>query len=88
MLDDSCQMSHEDRKMFFFIYDAICDREDISLDDDVNSLIKLARNRNTIFSKPEHSSAIHACKTEVMQTTQKVHMKAFKKMVRENLDNE
>jgi hypothetical protein len=86
MLDDSCQMTHEDRKMFFFIYDAICDRKDLSFDDDVNALIKLARDRNTIFSKHEHSVAIHTCKIEVMQSTQKVHMKAFKKMVRENLN--
>ncbi len=85
MLDDSCNMSHEDRKVFFYVYDALCDREDITLDDEVNQLIKLARNRQTIFSKPEFAPIVHACKMEVMQTTEKKYMKRFKKLVRKNL---
>lgn len=85
MLDDSCNMSHEDRKMFFYVYDAICDRADITLDDEVNQLIGLARNRETIFSKPEFAPIVHACKMEVMQSTEKKFMKRFKKMVRKNL---
>ncbi len=85
MLDDSCNMSHEDRKMFFYVHDALMDREDIPLEDDVNQLIKLARNRETIFSKPEFAPIVHAAKMDVMQTTEKKYMKRFKKMVRKNL---
>ena len=86
MLDDSCQMSLHDREIFFNVYDAICDRADISLDDDVNRLIILARNRDTIYSKPELASIVHACKEEIIPNMLKVHMKAFKAMVRRNLD--
>ncbi|WP_320035845.1 hypothetical protein [Halarcobacter sp.] len=86
MLDDSCQMSAEDRKMFFYVYDAISDRDDITLDDDVNKLVLLARDRNTIYSKPEYANIVHACRVEVIPSMLKVHMKAFKKMVRENLN--
>ena len=85
MLDDACNMSHEDRKVFFYVYDALTDREDIKLDDEVNQLIRLARNRQTIFSKPEFAPIVHACKMEVMQTTEKKFMKRFKKLVRNNL---
>lgn len=85
MLDDACQMTHEDRKMFFFIYDALTDRKDIKLDDDVNYLIVCARDRDTIFSKPELASIVHACKEEIIPQMLKVHMKAYKKMVRKNL---
>lgn len=85
MLDDSCQMSSEDRKMFFYVYDAISDREDIPLEDDVNKLVLLARDRDTIYSKPHYADIIHACKMEVIPTMLKVNMKAFKKMVRTNL---
>ena len=85
MLDDSCNMSHEERKVFFFVYDAISDREDIKLEDEVNQLIGLARNRETIFSKPEFAPIVHACKMEVMQSTEKKYMKRFKKLVRKNL---
>jgi len=85
MLDDSCNMGNEDRKLFFYVYDALCDREDLSLDDPRNELIQRARDRETILSKAEYASEIHDCKEEVMQSTQKVDMKRFKKMVRENL---
>jgi len=85
MLDDSCQMSSEDRKMFFYVYDAICDRDDICLDDDMNKLILLARDRDTIYSKPHYAHIIHACKEEVIPKMLRVHMKAYKKMVRKNL---
>ncbi len=85
MLDDSCQMSLHDREIFFNVYDAICDRADISLDDDVNRLIILARNRDTIYSKPELATIVHACKEEIIPNMLKVHMKAFKAMVRKNL---
>jgi hypothetical protein len=86
MLDDSCQMSLHDREIFFNVYDAICDRADISLDDDVNRLIILARNKDTIYSKLELASIVHACKEEIIPNMLKVHMKAFKAMVRRNLD--
>ena len=85
MIDDSCQMSLHDREIFFNVYDAICDRADISLDDDVNRLIILARNRDTIYSKPELATIVHACKEEIIPNMLKVHMKAFKAMVRKNL---
>ncbi len=86
MLDDSCQMTYHDREIFFNVYDAICDRTDIKLEDDVNRLIVLARDRNTIFSKSEFANIVHACKEEVIPTMLKVHMKAFKAMVRKNLE--
>ena len=86
MLDDSCQMSSHDREVFFNVYDAICDRTDINLDDDVNTLIKLARDRNTIYSKPEFANIVHACKEEIIPNMLREHMKAFKAMVRKNLD--
>jgi hypothetical protein len=82
MLDDSCNMSHDERKVFFYVYDAITDREDITLDDEVNQLLKLARNRQTIFSKPQFAPIVRACKAEIMQTTEKKFMKRFKKLVR------
>jgi hypothetical protein len=85
MLDNSCNMTHSDRKIFFYVYDAITDREDIKLDDEVNQLIRLARNRETIFSIPQYAPIVHACKMEVMQSTEKKYMKRYKKMVRENL---
>lgn len=85
MLDDSCQMTSDDRRVFFYVYDAICDREDIKLEDDVNKLIILARDRATIYSKPEFANIVHACKEEIIPSMLKVHMKAFKKMVRKNL---
>lgn len=85
MLDDSCNMTHEDRKVFFYVYDALTDRVDIKLEDEVNQLIQLARNRQTIFSKPEFAHIVHACKLEVMQSTEKRDMKRYKKMVRRNL---
>ena len=85
MLDDSCNMTDEDRKIFFYVYDALSDREDLKLQDDVNQLIQLARDRQTIISKPEFASKIHTCKMEVMQSTKKTDMKKFKKMVRDNL---
>ncbi len=85
MLDNSCNMSHEDRKVFFYVYDALTDRSDIKLEDDVNQLIQLARNRETIFSKPEFAPIVHACKMEVMPTMEKKYMKRYKKMVRKNL---
>jgi len=86
MLDDSCNMSNDERKVFFYVYDAIVDREDISLEDDVNQLLKLARNRDTIFSKPEFAPIVHAAKMDVMQSTEKKYMKRFKKLVRKNLN--
>lgn len=86
MLDDSCQMNSHDREVFFNVYDAICDRDDVSLDDDVNKLIILARDRNTIYSKPQYADIIHACKEEIIPNMLRVHMKAFKAMVRKNLD--
>lgn len=85
MLDDSCNMSNEERDVFFHVYDALCDREDLQLDDTINQLIQAARDRQTILSKPEYAEKIHNCKIEVMQSTEKKDMKAFKKMVRENL---
>jgi hypothetical protein len=85
MLDNSCNMTHEDRKVFFYVYDALTDRSDITLEDDVNQLIQLARNRETIFSKPEFAPIVHACKMEVMPTMEKKYMKRYKKMVRKNL---
>lgn len=86
MLDDSCQMTPEDRKMFFYVYDAITDREDISLDNDIDELILLARDRETIYSKPQYANIVHACRLEVIPSMLKIHMKAFKKMVRKNLN--
>lgn len=86
MLDDSCQMTAHDREIFFNVYDAICDREDIELDDDVNHLIKTARNRTTIYSKPELASIVHACRLEIIPSMLKVHMKTYKSMVRQNLN--
>lgn len=85
MLDNSCAMSHEERKVFFNVYDAITDREDIKLEDEVNQLLRLARNRKTIFSRPEFAPIVHACKMEVMQSTEKTHMKRFKNKVRKHL---
>ncbi|MCD4759145.1 MAG: hypothetical protein K8R39_12805 [Arcobacteraceae bacterium] len=85
MLDNSCNMTHEDRKVFFYVYDALTDRSDIKLENDVNQLIQLARNRKTIFSKPEFAPIVHACKMEVMPTMEKKYMKRYKKMVRKNL---
>lgn len=85
MLDDSCNMSHSDRKVFFYVHDALIDRKDVELNDDINSLIKLARNRDTIFSKPEFANIVHACKIDVMQSTEKKFMKRYKKMVRKHL---
>lgn len=85
MLDDSCKMTPEDRKMFFYVYDAISDRDDIKLEDDINKLVLLARDRNTIYSKPEYADIVHACRLEVIPNMLKVHMKAFKKMVRKKL---
>ena len=85
MLDDSCQMTSHDREVFFNVYDAICDRADIDLDDDVNKLIVLARDRNTIYSKPEFANIVHACKEEIIPNMLREHMKAFKAMVRKNL---
>ncbi|MEA3513635.1 MAG: hypothetical protein U9R37_08545 [Campylobacterota bacterium] len=71
MLDDSCNMSNEERKVFFYVHDALIDRDDIKLEDDVNKLIKLARNRETIFSKPEFSHIVHACKLETISSMEK-----------------
>ena len=85
MLDDSCQMTSHDREVFFNVYDAICDRADINLDDDVNQLIVLARDRKTIYSKPEFAEIVHACKEEIIPTMIRDDMKAFKAMVRKNL---
>jgi alpha-D-ribose 1-methylphosphonate 5-triphosphate diphosphatase PhnM len=85
MLDDSCQMNFHDREVFFNIYDALCDRADINLDDDVNHLIKSARDRKTIYSKPQLASIVHACKEEIIPNMLKVHMKAYKAMVKKNL---
>lgn len=85
MLDDSCQMTSHDREVFFNVYDAICDRADINLNDDVNKLIMLARDRNTIYSKPEFATIVHACKEEIIPTMIREDMKAFKAMVRKNL---
>lgn len=85
MLDDSCQMSSHDREVFFNVYDAICDRVDINLSDDVNRLIVLARDRNTIYSKPEFVTIVHACKEEIIPTMIRDDMKAYKAMVRKNL---
>lgn len=85
MLDNSCNMTHEDRKVFFYVYDALTDRSDVKLEDDVNQLIQLARNKETIFSKPEFAPIVHACKMEVMPTMEKKYMKRYKKMVRKNL---
>ncbi len=85
MLDDSCQMSSEERKIFFFVYDAIADRKDIVLNDDVNKLISMARNRESIYSRPEFAPIVHACKMEIIPSMMKKDMKAYKKLVRENL---
>ncbi len=85
MLDDSCKMDSHDRRVFFNVYDAICDRSDIELTDDVNKLILLARNRESIYSKKEYAHIVHACRLEVIPSMLKVHMKAYKAMVRKNL---
>lgn len=85
MLDNSCAMSHEEQKVFFNVYDAITDREDIKLEDEVNQLLRLARNRETIFSRPEFAPIVHGCKMEIMQSTEKTHMKRFKNKVRKHL---
>jgi 16S rRNA G966 N2-methylase RsmD len=74
MLDDACQMDDNTRKVFFFVYDTI------------NKLIYLARDRNTIFSKPPYREAIHNKRLEVIPNMLKVHMKEYKSMVREHLD--
>lgn len=85
MLDDSCKMDSHDRRVFFNVYDAICDRSDINLNDDVNKLILLARNRESIYSKKEYAHIVHACRLEIIPSMLKVHMKAYKAMVRKNL---
>jgi hypothetical protein len=85
MLDDSCQMTSHDREVFFNVYDAICDRADIYLDDDVNKLIVLARDRNTIYSKPEFANIVHACKEEIIPNMLREHMKALKQWLEEIL---
>lgn len=85
MLDDSCKMSNEERRIFFNVYDAITDRPDIILNDEINQLIILARDRNTIYSKKEFASIVHACRIEIIPKMFKVHMKAYKKMVREEI---
>jgi hypothetical protein len=85
MLDDSCQMSSEERMMFFYVYDALTDREDVILNDDMNKLVFLARDRATIYSKPEYANIVHACKEDIIPNMLKVHMKAFKAMVRKNV---
>jgi hypothetical protein len=85
MLDDSCKMDSHDRRVFFNVYDAICDRDDIILNDDINKLIVLARNRDSIYSTKEYAHIVHACRLEVIPSMLKVHMKAFKAMVRKNL---
>jgi hypothetical protein len=85
MLDNSCAMSNEERKVFFYVYDAITDREDIKLEDEVNQLLRLARDRDTILSKPEFAPIVHACKMEIMQSTEKTFMKRFKNKVRKHL---
>ena len=85
MLDDSCKMSSEERRVFFYVYDAITDRKDIILDDDMNRLILLARDRETIYSKKEYANIVHACKEDIIPNMLKVHMKAFKAMVRKNI---
>ncbi len=51
----------------------------------MNKLVLLARDRNTIYSKPQYAPIIHACRVEVIPNMLKVHMKAYKKMVRKNL---
>ncbi|HHD74369.1 MAG TPA: hypothetical protein ENL00_00895, partial [Nitratifractor sp.] len=58
MLDNSCAMSNEERKVFFYVYDAITDRADIKLEDEVNQLLRLARDRDTILSKPEFAPIV------------------------------
>jgi hypothetical protein len=63
---------------FFNVYDAICDRSDINLDDDVNKLIMLTRDRNTIYSKPEFATIVHACKEEIIPNMLREHMKALR----------
>ncbi len=85
MLDDSCKMNAHDREVFFNVYDALCDREDIDFSDDVNKMIQLGRDRNTILAKPEYAAAIHACKEEIIPQMLKVHMKAYKQMVRKSI---
>ncbi|WP_419770812.1 MAG: hypothetical protein ACNI3C_03235 [Candidatus Marinarcus sp.] len=85
MLDDSCKMNDHDREVFFNVYDALCDRSDVALDDDVNRLIQLARDRSTIYAKPEYASIVHACRLEVIEHIIRIHMKAYKRMVRRNL---
>lgn len=85
MLDDSCRMNEHDREVFFNVYDALCDRSDVVLDDDVNQLIQKARDRNTIYSKPEFAQEIHQCRIRVIEKMLKVHMKAYKKMVRKSI---
>ena len=86
MLDDSCKMNNQEREIFFNVYDALSDRKDIPLNDEMNQLIRIARDRKTIYSKPEYANIVHACKLEVIPNMIKVHMKAYKKMVRENLN--
>ena len=85
MVDDACIMSHEERDIFFHVYDAICDREDIALTGEVNKLILLARDRNTILAKEEYADIVHACRLEIIPNMLRVHMKAYKKMVREQV---
>lgn len=85
MLDDACKMSHDERRIFFHVYDGLCDRKDIQLEDEINQLIQLARNRTTIFAKTEYASIIHACRLEIIPQMLRVHMKAYKKMVRQQL---
>lgn len=85
MLDDSCQMTSHDREVFFNVYDALCDRSDIKLEDDMNKLIILARDRKTTYSKPEYADIVHVCKEDVIPNMLREHMKAYKAMVRKNL---
>lgn len=87
ILDNKCKMSSEDQEIFMIVYDSMLRKEDKPLKSELNSFIQKARDEENPFEvKCAYKEDIHNLRVKFEESMQRPIMKAYKTMVREELE--
>jgi hypothetical protein len=86
ILDGQCKMDYHNYNLFMSVYDGIVDKFSNPLNSTVHQIIELSRSDDLIAPKATHKEAIHELRVAMMKNMDKPTMKAFKKFVRDHLD--
>jgi len=85
ILDDQCKMDYDNYNLFMSVYDGINDQIQTPFDNKVHQIIELSRTDDPIIPKAEYKEVIGILRVTMMKSMQKPLMKAFKKLVWDNL---